>query len=332
MTATADLAAYWSAVDEGDERRALAVALQAFESGIPIEQVLQDLVVAAQVQVGELWATNAWTVAREHAATAVGETVVRELTTHIPAPPVDGSRLVVACVEREWHAMPALVLAQTLRAWGHDVDYLGASASRDHLVGRVVDAGPRAVLLSASLSSSLPRVRRLVEAVRGTGTPVVVGGRAFDPDGRRARSLGATAYAADPAALADVLETLPRHVGPATPLRHPGALESRQLQVTAEQITAAVTDVLRERLGLADEPRPDEWTGVLSGHVGHIVDCLAGALLTEDPGVLGENRRWLAEVLAGRGAAPETVDLLWEVLAAELREFPEATALLEVTR
>ena len=45
-------------------------------------------------------------------------------------------------------------------------------ADSHSLISRIVDLGPRAVLLSASLTSSLPRVRRHVEAIRGTSTPV----------------------------------------------------------------------------------------------------------------------------------------------------------------
>ena len=51
------------------------------------------------------------------------------------------------------------------------------------------------MLLSSSLSTFLPLARRQVEAVRETGTPVVVGGSAFDSEGRRARVIGATAFA-----------------------------------------------------------------------------------------------------------------------------------------
>ena len=72
-----ELAAYWAAVESADERAALALATSARDRGVPLEDVLQQLVVAAQLRVGELWADNIWTVAREHAATAVGEVVVR---------------------------------------------------------------------------------------------------------------------------------------------------------------------------------------------------------------------------------------------------------------
>jgi methanogenic corrinoid protein MtbC1 len=322
--------AYWRAISTGDDRSAIALADEASSRGVPVPELL-DLVVGSQLRVGRLWADNEWTVAQEHAATAVGEAVVRRMGGTLPDPP-SGPRLVMACVEREWHALPAMVVALQLRGHGFRVDYLGANASRDHLVSHIVDRGPRAVLLSASLSSSLPRVRRQVEAVRGTGTPVVVGGRAFDAAGLRARRLGATAYAADAEQLAALLVDLPRHVSQALPLRHPAAVEARALQGSVDEVVRDVGASLRVRLELPPgslDAAPDDWRVVLSTFVPHVVDGLVGALLTEDASILTETRDWLTEVLAGRGARSEAVEVLWQALRLRLHDHPEALGLLD---
>ena len=116
-----------------------------------------------------------------------------------------------------------------------------ASVTSEQLVSRVVDVGPRAVLLSASLTSSLPRVRRQVEAVRGTGTPIVVGGSAFDPDGVWARRAGR--HRGGPVRvqeLAALLPDLQHHVGDPRPLVHPGADEARSLLSTIHEATRRV--------------------------------------------------------------------------------------------
>lgn len=321
--------AYWQAVSDGDDYAARRVAEEALAAGAHPGSLL-DLVVQGQVCVGSLWARNEWTVAREHAATAAGEAVVRLLATHVPEP-VGGPLVVVACVEREWHAMPALVVAQRLRLSGLRVDHLGASVSRDQLVSHIVDHGPRAALLSASLSSTLPRVRRHVEAVRGTGTPVVLGGRAFDAAGVRARRLGATAHAADPAEIPGLLASLPRHVTAAPPLRHPSAVEARSVISIAEEVARDVSAALRKGWGLAQESlddTPDDWRAVLTTFVPHVVDSLVGALLTEDPSVLDETRGWLQDVLVQRGSPDGTVADLWSALRERLRDHPEALGLL----
>ncbi|MBB6626682.1 cobalamin B12-binding domain-containing protein [Nocardioides sp. KIGAM211] len=326
-----DREAYWLAVEAADESAAYAAAVAAHGRGVPLDSVLVDLVSAAQLRVGELWATNSWTVAREHAATAVSESVVRRLADDLPVDP-DAELLLVACVEREWHGLPALVVAQTLRSWGHRVDHLGANATRERVVERILATRPRAVLLSASLSSSLPRVHRQVAAIRETGTPVVVGGRAFDSAGVRARRLGATAYAGSPRDAVEVLATLPHEVPPAPELTHAGVAEARELQARADDLARDLVLGTDTRLGLSGGGEaavpPDDWRVVLATFAPHVVDCVVGALLTEDDTVLADSRAWLAEVLAGRGADPAAADAMWETLARLLTGLPEASRLL----
>lgn len=325
-----DLDAYWTAVVDADERAAHAAAAAVLDRGVPLDEVLRGLVIASQRRVGELWASNGWTVAREHAATAISESVVRRLGATVPMP-TEGPLLTVGCVEREWHALPALVVALTLKARGCRVTYLGASTSRDHLVSAILDTGPHAVLLSASLASALPRVRRQVEAVRGTGTPVVLGGRALDSRGVRAQRLGATAYAPTPEDALALLPSLPVHVPPAGPLRHAGAVEARSIEAESDSISRDVVLATAARLGGEPEDTTtssEDWRLVLSAFAPHLVDCVAGALLTEDSTVYSETRAWLNQVLTGRGAAPEAVTVLEAALAQRLHDHPEAVRLL----
>jgi methanogenic corrinoid protein MtbC1 len=329
-----DVERYWSAVEAGDERTAETVVDDVRRSGASPVTVFRELVIPVQQRVGDHWARNDWTVAHEHAATAISEAVVLKLAGEIPEPDTGQRPLLVACVEREWHALPALVVAQTLRWWGHRVEYLGANVSPETLVGRIIDLGPAAVLVSASLSSSLPRVRRLIEAVTGTGTPVVVGGMGFDAGGVRAARLGATAHATSVDDLPELLEGLPGHVSPVPPLRHPGLAEALAIQADAHEIQRDViqgTEAELGRAGVPDAMAPDDWRVVLTTYVPHVVGCVIGGLLTEDPTVPREARVWLTEVLELRGGDTSAVDDLWQALGQRLREYPEAVRLLDLT-
>ena len=326
-----DLDAYWTAVSSADSAAARAGVLEARERGVALDDLLQGLVVASQLRVGELWAGNEWSVAREHAATAVSEDVVRHLSAELAAS-ASGPLLTVACVEREWHSLPTLVVATTLQARGFRVDHLGASTTRDRLVSRILDTSPRAVLLSASLTSSLPRARRHIEAVRGTGTAVVVGGRAFDREGVRAQRLGATAYAGSADDAVALLGALPLHVDEAPPLRHPGAQEARELGASTDTIARDVMRVVDTALGLSgggeDALRPDDWRVVLATFVPHLVDSLVGALLCDDPLVMDEAWRWLDEVLQRRGASERAALSVRTALANRVADYPAAVQML----
>ncbi|NUS52892.1 MAG: cobalamin B12-binding domain-containing protein, partial [Nocardioidaceae bacterium] len=185
---------YLATLARGDRTGALGRVRALRDRGHDVRTLIHRLLAPAQLRVGELWLTDEWSVAQEHAATAISEAVLTTLAVEREAadPPMHaGPPVVVACVEQEWHALPALMVAEQLRAEGVPVSYLGANSSAQGLVRHVHEVGPRAVLLSCSLGAFLPLVRRQVEAVRETGTPVVVGGAAFDAYGRRAEVVGA---------------------------------------------------------------------------------------------------------------------------------------------
>lgn len=320
---------YLAAVAVGDRAGALEVVRRRQHDGASPLEVMTEVIAPAQRQVGELWATDAWSVAQEHAATAVSEAVLGLLGTQIPAPRDTAAPVVVSCVEQEWHALPALLVAEHLRSYGLPVSYLGANASADHLVRHVHEVAPRAVALSCSLSASLPRVRRQVEAVRATGTPVVVGGAAFDAAGHRARTIGATAFAPDGAGAVTVVRQLPRAVPPAEPLAHEGADEGLAIHADREQLTAR----LRERVAAA---RPaDDLRDVLSGwqpalfdHLPHLVGSLAGALVADDPTALSDAVVWLGEVMSHRDGPDDVVALVVAELGAVVHDHSTATRLV----
>lgn len=318
MTATPDR--YWEAVSAGRRDEAIAVARAAVAGGLSVEQVLRQYVAHCQRRVGELWQTNEWSVAREHGATAIGEAVVRSLAAQTPVP--RGPRLLVACVEREWHSLPAMILTESLRSRGVDARFLGAHVTREGLLGHLLDLGPRAALISASLSSSLLACRRMIEAVRGTSTPVIAGGSAFGSDRELAQYLGATAHGTTPQDVIDALETLPKHVSPAGPLTHRAADEAGVVGGRGDSATERITQTIGGAL-------PEAARRTLQHQVPYVVDSVAGALLTQRPELARAAFDWLADVVVRRGGDGEqTTRALAAALAEEFADLPETRALL----
>lgn len=317
---------FLAALARGDRSRALGVVTALRAEGMSPLEVLTTVVAPAQVRVGEHWARDEWTVAQEHVATAVSESVVAAVSAEVAGRDAadPGDPVVVACVEHEWHALPALLVAEHLRDAGVPVHYLGAHASSAHLVRHVHQVAPRAVALSASLVSSLPRVRQEIEAVRETGTPVVVGGAAFDAEGHRARTLGATAFARSGRELVGLLDALPGAVPAAEPLTDDGARECAILHADREVVAEDLARTLDERL-----PDPDgAWSPVLHEQLVHLVGALAGALLTGDRRVVDDAFAWLGEVMAHRGAPEALVPVLRAALVRRVAELPVAARVL----
>ncbi|MFD3327945.1 B12-binding domain-containing protein [Streptomyces sp. NPDC058701] len=322
-----------AAVLDGDERTAAAVVRQALDTGADPEQVLLDVIARAQRRVGEAWAGNRISVAQEHAATAINERSVAVVAGHTASrtEPSRG-RVLVACVDGEWHGLPARLVAEVLKLRGWHVDYLGAHVPTPHLVAHIHRTGPDVVALSSSIPTRLPTAHATITACQAAGTPVLVGGAAFGPDGEYARLLGADAWAPDARTAADRLERhpLPRPQPdhqPIDDLPHLADQEYTLVTRTRPQLVRAVFTGLEEQYpamrGYSEAQR--ERT---AEDLSHVVEFLGTALYTGDEKLFSRFLLWTARILEARGVPAQSLPHALDILGRELKDFPRATDIL----
>jgi methanogenic corrinoid protein MtbC1 len=326
---------FWAALAAADRPRAQAtVAALLDDEGWSAHRVLDELVVPSQARVGELWLTGEWSVAQEHAATGVNESVVHWLTSRLVPPGEHAPTILVSCLQGERHALPALVLAHDLMALGANVMFLGADPEPSGLLSAILSLRPRAVLFSASLTSSLSNQRMFFHGIASVGIPLVVGGRAFggrELGSRRAAALGATAYAETAQEVLDLLAELPVRL-PTPDFPELGAADddAEWLDHYGRRIVPEIMWTLGQRHGDPDEVG-SRWPEV-SQHIEHVLGCLAASVSTRDESIMLEVRDWLVEVLAHRGIDPALVDEIWDLLAGPLQGHPVARVFLAASR
>lgn len=315
------------AVAAADERRAIAVAEQLLDGGMTPAQLLLDVVAPVQRQVGRLWQGNEWSVAQEHAATAINERVTAMAATRAAAGPATKGHVVVACLDGEWHALPPRIVGEILRQHGWRVTFLGTSVPTSHLVSYLHQHGPEVVALSCTLSRSLPRAHQVISACRATGTRVVVGGLGFGTHGQWAEALGVTSWAADAYEAVRLLERGEQaEPGPARRVRGADA-EFTGLRTRRTELVAQTVERLGERFPPMrgyDERQRDATVEDL----GHIVDFLAAALYIDEPALFTDFLDWTAEVLRARDVPLHSLDVTLSVLGETLADYPRTQAFL----
>jgi methanogenic corrinoid protein MtbC1 len=323
------LAGYEAALAANDAVAATALVAGLLDDGVAPLTVLTDVVAAAQHAVGSRWQRGEWTVAEEHAATAIAVAATTAVGSHVRSLPVTRGRVLVACAEREWHALPAMIIACVLRADGWDATLLGAATSPLRLSQHLQDLGPDAIAVSCSVLGALPTTRRFIEAGTGAGVPVVVGGPAFGYDDVRARALGATAWAPDAQGAVTAVAGLPPVVPPAPPLPAEAVAEQTALDLDHRRIVA----LLRQRWSLTREA-PTGAHGPAAAHdvAGDVLDqalhAVAAALLTGDPRPVAETAAWIADLLGRRGVDAAAVAELGALLGTALADHPLAGRLV----
>jgi methanogenic corrinoid protein MtbC1 len=152
-------------------------------------------------EIGRLWQENRITVAQEHLATAVSQSVLaRAYLQAAFAAPV-GRKAVFAAVAGNHHILGLRMLSDAFETIGWDVLYLGADVPTADLIRQVDASSPDLLVLTLSLPTHLSVARATLEhlhAELGSRCPAVwVGGLATLIGERMWRSLKADGWAAD---------------------------------------------------------------------------------------------------------------------------------------
>ncbi|QTA36771.1 cobalamin B12-binding domain-containing protein [Streptomyces sp. CA-256286] len=324
----------WDAVSAADEYTATELVLRALDDGAGPETVLLDVIAKVQGRVGEEWAANRISVAQEHAATAINERAVAAASLHPAArTTVTRGRITVACVDGEWHGLPARLLAEVLKLRGWQVDYLGAQVPTPHLIAHLHNTRADAVALSSSIATRLPTAHATITACQAVGVPVLVGGAAFGPDGRYAKLLKADAWAPDARTAADHLARgpLPKPQPDHQQFDDLPHLDDQEYTMVTRSSATLVRGVFA---GLEDAfPAMRTYSELqrerTAEDLAHIVEFLATALYLDDEELFTGFITWTAQVLTARGVPAHSLPPALHLLARELNDFPRAVRILQ---
>lgn len=326
---------YLHAVRHGERSDAIAIAVGLLAIGVNPETIITDLLARAMREIGLGWQEGTWSIALEHRASTITESVLQTLTdTALLAPgavPEESrGRAVVACSEGEWHTLPGRMAAELLRLRGADVSFIGPSVPGGELAAMLDYDPPVAVAITCSMPMSLTGTWRTISSLRALGMTILCGGRGFGPEGRWGLALGADIWAVDFATGADLL--LDALAAPAPPPRAPvGAPdvveEIRILQRQHEILVEAA-------LAISDWPDPGDSDPALRSareDLSSTLRVVAAATLVGDPAIVVDHAEWYSFLSAARGRPRSLASLPFErILVVLPRELPLARAMATI--
>ena len=209
MTAGEVLEDYVAGLVAGDRRRAMSAVESGRANGLDLRTIYLSVLQPALREVGRRWEMGTMTVAQEHLATTITQTIMSRLAGEHFRDNERGPMLIAACVGAERHAIGLRMLCDLMELEGWMSVYLGPTVPGGDLVRMVGEKRPRAVALSVSLPPHLLPTQAAIAEVRALGSPqpvVVLGGRAIS-DAALAQRLGADLTAQD---AAEAVEQLTR--------------------------------------------------------------------------------------------------------------------------
>lgn len=196
-----EAAPFCEAALHGRRKEAATLFNEAIARGDSLSQASVHVIQPALYDVGRQWQENKVSVAQEHLASALSQTLMAQGMGRASAKSDNGQRALFACMVGNHHSIGLRMVADAFELEGWSVDYLGANTPLPALLAQVRETRPHLVGLSVSLPQHLRAVRETIAALKetfGADCPrLAMGGLVFNQFPRLAESLGAELLGAD---------------------------------------------------------------------------------------------------------------------------------------
>ena len=150
-----------------------------------LESIYEHLLKPSLYTVGDLWEQNKITVATEHLASSIVDSILTELYMQITPSKTNGKRAVLSGVPGEMHQIGVKMVNDVLEKHGWETFFLGANLPTKDLVNFAKGVKPHLFALSMSLYFNLPAFMQLLTELRihFPDTKIIIGGQGFTRGG-----------------------------------------------------------------------------------------------------------------------------------------------------
>ena len=148
---------------------------------VDIKQIYDGLLKKSLYNIGELWENGKITVATEHLASAIVETIMNDIYLKIIRQNKINKIAVLACTENEFHQIGIKMVNDIFEKNGWHVHFLGASTTTEELISSIGFIHPNIVAISLSIPFNLPLLEKMLTKIRAQYPDlyIFVGGQAF---------------------------------------------------------------------------------------------------------------------------------------------------------
>ncbi len=189
----------YQGVLEGDMVSVQTQVQAAIDTGMPVVDILQQGLIAAMAEVGQLFEDGEYFVPEmliAARAMKAGLAILQPLLVDSGIEPV--GRVAIGTVKGDLHDIGKNLVAMMLEGAGFEIVDLGTDVTPDQFVAAVKD-GVDLVGLSALLTTTMPSMATTIQALNESGlrdkVKVMVGGAPVTPE--YASQIGADGYATD---------------------------------------------------------------------------------------------------------------------------------------
>jgi methanogenic corrinoid protein MtbC1 len=172
---------YLTSLLDGKRSKCRDIVQKLLDERIDLKRLYTDLFQRSMYRVGKLWENNQITVANEHLATSITESLLNLAYPSIFARERIGRKAVISCAANELHQIGGKMVADIFELNGWDGYFLGANSPIEETARFIHEIRPDVAGISLSILSNLDHLKRGIEAIRSDfpNMDLLIGGQAF---------------------------------------------------------------------------------------------------------------------------------------------------------
>jgi 5-methyltetrahydrofolate--homocysteine methyltransferase len=190
----------YDSILNGQQKVSSAKVQEALDKGISASAVLNDGMVAAMAEVGRLFEEGEYFVPEMLIAARAmksGLAVLKPALVQADVKPI--GRVAAGTVKGDLHDIGKNLVCMMLEGASFEIIDLGTDVTPDKFVDAVQNKGANFIAMSALLTTTMPNMKNIVEAIKAAGlrdkVHIMVGGAPVTDT--YAREIGADGYAPD---------------------------------------------------------------------------------------------------------------------------------------
>ncbi|MBF0467273.1 MAG: cobalamin-dependent protein [Desulfamplus sp.] len=176
---------YFNNLVQGRRIPCYSIINELISGNFDIKTLYQDLMQRSLYVIGQLWEYNKITVATEHMATLITESLMNQISLKLAIGEITDKTAIITSVEDEPHQIGSKMVADILELNGWNAICLGANTPVQELVNFIKEIKPDLIGLSMSVYFHMETLKKTLRLLNENfkEMPLIVGGQALRQNG-----------------------------------------------------------------------------------------------------------------------------------------------------
>ncbi|MBZ0184347.1 MAG: cobalamin-dependent protein [Melioribacteraceae bacterium] len=175
---------YLNALLDGNKAECTRIINTLLADDTDVKEIYTKLFQRSMYRIGHLWESNRSSIAEEHIATKITESLLNLVYPKILETPRNGKKIVITCVDKEFHEIGPRIVSDFFELNGWESIFLGANTPANEVLNIIKEKKPDLVGISNSFYINILRLVKLIELIKSElpEQEIIVGGQALAND------------------------------------------------------------------------------------------------------------------------------------------------------